>query len=50
MKLNAPHPQHAACAGGTAALVHWRFSLARTSGMRSQRVNPNLLPQIPARI
>jgi hypothetical protein len=50
MKLNAPQTQHAACAGGTAALVHWRFSLARTSGNRSHCVKLNLLPQIPARI
>jgi hypothetical protein len=50
MKLNAPHLQHAANAGGTAALMRWRFSLARTSGKRSHCVTLNLLPQIPARI
>ena len=50
MKLNAPHTQHAADASGTAALVHWRFSLDHPSGMRSHCVNLNPLPRIPARI
>ncbi len=49
MKLNAPHTQHAGLVGGSAALVCWRASIARTTGKRSHPATPNLMNQIPAR-